>query len=91
MTEFDIQFELDWEKYSIFRKGKKMNRMIDTAVMPDFSRKIYLVKKDRKGHNDWYELDLSDKTILEDDKWFKNFCDKNKFFAWSYYPYGTSR
>lgn len=20
MTEFDIQFELDWEKYSIFRK-----------------------------------------------------------------------
>ena len=32
-----------------------MNRMIDTVVMPDFSRKIYLVKKDRKGHNDWYE------------------------------------
>lgn len=23
MTEFDIQFELDWEKYSIFRKGKR--------------------------------------------------------------------
>ena len=56
MTEFDIQFELDWEKYSIFRKGKRMNRMIDTAVMPDFTRKIYLVKKDRKGYNDWYEL-----------------------------------
>ena len=23
MTEFVIQFELDWEKYSIFRKGKR--------------------------------------------------------------------
>ena len=23
--------------------------------------------------------------------WFKNLCDKNKFFAWSYYPYGVSR
>lgn len=23
MTEFDIQFEIDWEKYSIFRKGKR--------------------------------------------------------------------
>lgn len=25
MTEFDIQFELDWEKYSIFNKGRKSN------------------------------------------------------------------
>lgn len=23
MTEWDIIFELDWEKYSIFRKGKR--------------------------------------------------------------------
>ena len=23
MTEFDIEFEIDWEKYSIFKKGKR--------------------------------------------------------------------
>ena len=23
MTEFDIEFEIEWEKYSIFKKGKK--------------------------------------------------------------------
>lgn len=28
MTEFDIQFELDWEKYSIFKKGKKDEQQI---------------------------------------------------------------
>lgn len=22
MTEFDIEFEIEWEKYSIFKKGK---------------------------------------------------------------------
>jgi len=68
-----------------------MNRMIDTAVMPDFSRKIYLVKKDRKGHNDWYELKPNACDELDICAWFKSLCDKNKFFAWSYYPYGTSR
>ena len=23
MTEFDIEFEIEWEKYSIFKKGKR--------------------------------------------------------------------
>ena len=23
MTEFDIEFEIDWEKYSLFKKGKR--------------------------------------------------------------------
>lgn len=26
MTDFDIIFEIEWEKYSIFRKGKKRLR-----------------------------------------------------------------
>lgn len=68
-----------------------MNRMNDTAVMPDFNRTVYLVKKDRKGKNDWYELKRNACDSLLPEKWFKDLCDKNKFFAWSYYPYGVSR
>lgn len=65
--------------------------MNDTAIMPDLSRRIFLVKKDRKGYNDWYELSSDVNKGLFPDKWFKNLCDKHKFFAWSYYPYGVSR
>lgn len=68
-----------------------MNRMNDTAIIPDFSRRIYLIRKDRKGYNDWYELSPNVSKSLFTDKWFKNLCDKNKFFVWSYYPYGGSR
>ena len=28
MTEFDIEFEIEWEKYSIFKKGKNDERQI---------------------------------------------------------------
>ena len=28
MTEFDIQFELDWEKYSIFNKAGKRGESV---------------------------------------------------------------
>jgi hypothetical protein len=29
MTEFDIEFEIEWEKYSIFKKGKNKNDYTD--------------------------------------------------------------
>lgn len=68
-----------------------MNRMRDTAILPDLNRIVYLVKKDRKGYNDWYELKPNACDSMFPENWFKQLCDKNKFFAWSYYPYGVSR
>lgn len=60
--------------------------------MPDFDRTVWLVKKDRNGKNDWWTVDLSkaEKGLFLE-QWFKDFCDKNKFFAWSYRPYGVKQ
>lgn len=68
-----------------------MNRMIDTAILPDLSRKVWLVRKDRAGRNDWWELEPNSCDSMLPEQWFKRICDKNRFFAWSYYPYGASR
>ena len=69
-----------------------MNDFHDTAQMPDFDRTVWLVKKDIKGKNDWWTVDLSkaDKGMFPGE-WFKDLCERCKFFAWSYYPYGVSR
>jgi len=68
-----------------------MNRMNDTAIIPDFNREIWLVKKDKKCYNDWFVLEPNAYKGLFPECWFKELCDKNKFFAWSYYPWGVSR
>ena len=54
--------------------------MNDTAKLPDFNRKIYLFKKDKKGFNDMFEY--TGKALTE--KEWKIMIDKNKFFTWSY-------
>ena len=55
---------------------------MDTRIIPDFKRTIYLFKKDKKGYNDMWEL----KGNLTEQEW-KDMCDKNNFFSWSYKPW----
>lgn len=66
-----------------------MNRMNDTAILPDLARTVYLVKKDKNGHNDWWILPADSCDSFLPEEWFKALCDKHSFFAWSYYPYGA--
>jgi hypothetical protein len=77
----------------LYMKGKrKMNDFHDTTEMPDFDRTVWLVKKDRNGKNDWWTVDLSKaENGLFLEQWFKDLCDKEKFFAWSYRPYGVKQ
>ena len=61
-----------------------MNDFKDIMKIPDFKRKIWLVKKDRNEKNDWWVLD--DKGMTKER--FLRLCDKHKFFAWSYVAWG---
>lgn len=54
--------------------------MNDTSKLPDFSRKVYLFKKDRKGFTEMYEYTGKPLSIQE----WKSMIDKHKFFTWSY-------
>lgn len=44
-----------------------------------------------KEEIEWLEKNPNSCDEFDVCAWFKNLCDKNKFFAWSYYPYGVSR
>lgn len=69
-----------------------MNEFHDTSELPEPNRMVWLVKKDNHGHNDWWTIILSEEDKgMPPEQWFKDLCDRNKFFAWSYYPYGVSR
>lgn len=52
---------------------------MDTRIIPDFNKTIYLFKKDKNGYNDMWEL----KGNLTEQEW-KDMCDKHGFFSWSY-------
>ncbi len=72
----------------------------DPLNMPDdFSRPIYLFRKDKKGATEMFtfglsplkqkkglELNFSDEQQISRKEWL-NFCDKKRFCGWSYYPY----
>lgn len=76
-------------------------RYNDILNMPDdFSRPIYLFRKDKKGFTEIFELsfkkeptdkkefelDLGVEEPLSRKEWLK-LCDKKKFIGWSYLPY----
>lgn len=53
--------------------------MKDTLTMPDFSRKVYLFGKDKKGFTEMYEVEGAPTK----EQWDK-LCEKVKAFTWSY-------
>lgn len=64
-----------------------MNDFHDIEQVPDFSRTVWLVKKDSNGKNDWWTLNNKN---FPKEQWFE-LCERNKFFAWSYTPWGVTR
>lgn len=56
--------------------------MNDTLQMPDFSRKVYLFGKNKRGQTEMYEVDGRQEPPTKEE-WDK-LCDKTNAFTWSY-------
>ena len=53
--------------------------MNDTLTMPDFSRKVYLFGKNKKGETEMYQI-IGEPTKEQWDKW----CNEVNAFTWSH-------